>query len=96
MDAAAAQVFKDRGRVDILVCNAGIARSETAAEDLTDEHWLNVLDVNLNGLFWCCRAFGRLMLAALRPFLVKMFAARDASRTCAAIRSSAGIGMRSL
>jgi len=72
VDAAAAQVFKDRGRVDILVCNAGIARSDTAAEDLTDEHWLNVLDVNLNGLFWCCRAFGRLMLAAGRGSIVNI------------------------
>ena len=50
------------GRVDILVNNAGIARSETPAEDVTDEHWLNVLDVNLNGAFWCARAFGRHML----------------------------------
>jgi NAD(P)-dependent dehydrogenase (short-subunit alcohol dehydrogenase family) len=72
VDAAAAQVFKDKGRVDILVCNAGIARSETAAEDLTDEHWLNVLDVNLNGLFWCCRSFGRLMLAAGRGSIVNI------------------------
>jgi NAD(P)-dependent dehydrogenase (short-subunit alcohol dehydrogenase family) len=72
VDAAAAQVFKEKGRVDILVCNAGIARSETAAEDLTDEHWLNVLDVNLNGLFWCCRAFGRLMLAAGRGSIVNI------------------------
>ena len=52
------------GRVDVLVNNAGIARSETAAEDVADEHWLNVLDVNLNGTFWCARAFGRHMLAA--------------------------------
>jgi NAD(P)-dependent dehydrogenase (short-subunit alcohol dehydrogenase family) len=52
------------GRVDVLVNNAGIARSETPAETVTDEHWLNVLDVNLNGTFWCCRAFGRHMLAA--------------------------------
>ena len=52
------------GRIDILVNNAGIARSETAAEDVEDEHWLNVLDVNLNGSFWCARAFGRHMLAA--------------------------------
>jgi NAD(P)-dependent dehydrogenase (short-subunit alcohol dehydrogenase family) len=52
-----------KGRVDILVNNAGIARSETAAEDVADEHWLNVLDVNLNGTFWCARAFGRHMLA---------------------------------
>ena len=50
------------GKVDILVNNAGIARSETAAETVTDEHWLNVIDVNLNGVFWCCRAFGRHML----------------------------------
>lgn len=50
------------GRIDILVNNAGIARSETAAEDVADEHWLNVLDVNLNGTFWCARAFGRHML----------------------------------
>ncbi|MXP29727.1 SDR family oxidoreductase [Porphyrobacter algicida] len=52
------------GKIDILINNAGIARSETAAEEVTDEHWLNVLDVNLNGSFWCARAFGRHMLAA--------------------------------
>jgi len=57
-------VAKKHGKVDILVCNAGIARSETAAENVEDEHWLNVLDVNLNGVFWCCRAFGRHMLKA--------------------------------
>jgi NAD(P)-dependent dehydrogenase (short-subunit alcohol dehydrogenase family) len=58
------EVVSRLGRVDILVNNAGIARSETAAEDVADEHWLNVLDVNLNGTFWCARAFGRHMLAA--------------------------------
>lgn len=52
------------GRIDILVNNAGIARSETPAEKVADEHWLNVLDVNLNGTFWCSRAAGRHMLAA--------------------------------
>jgi NAD(P)-dependent dehydrogenase (short-subunit alcohol dehydrogenase family) len=57
------QLAASAGRVDILVNNAGIARSETAAEHVADEHWLNVLDVNLNGTFWCARAFGRHMLA---------------------------------
>jgi NAD(P)-dependent dehydrogenase (short-subunit alcohol dehydrogenase family) len=57
-----AATLKRFGRVDILVNNAGIARSDTPAEDVADEHWLNVLDVNLNGVFWCCRAFGREML----------------------------------
>jgi NAD(P)-dependent dehydrogenase (short-subunit alcohol dehydrogenase family) len=60
------------GRVDILVNNAGIARSETPAESVTDEHWLNVLDVNLNGTFWCCRAFGRHMLDARSGSIVNI------------------------
>jgi len=67
-DSAAVQSAADRmmeahGRIDILVNNAGMARSEIAAEDMEDERWLNVLDVNLNGSFWCARAFGRHMLA---------------------------------
>jgi NAD(P)-dependent dehydrogenase (short-subunit alcohol dehydrogenase family) len=60
------------GRIDILVNNAGIARSETPAEQVADEHWLNVLDVNLNGSFWCARAFGRHMLAAGRGAIVNI------------------------
>jgi len=57
-DALAARA----GRIDILVNNAGIALSEIAAEDMEDERWLRVLDVNLNGAFWCARAVGRHML----------------------------------
>ena len=60
------------GRIDILVNNAGIARSETAAEDVADAHWLNVIDVNLNGTFWCARAFGRHMLARGKGAIVNI------------------------
>jgi NAD(P)-dependent dehydrogenase (short-subunit alcohol dehydrogenase family) len=60
---AADALMARAGRIDILVNNAGIARSQIAAEDMEDERWLNVLDVNLNGTFWCARAFGRHMLA---------------------------------
>jgi NAD(P)-dependent dehydrogenase (short-subunit alcohol dehydrogenase family) len=70
--AAADRIVRDLGRIDILVNNAGIARSETPAEEVTDEHWLNVLDVNLNGSFWCARAFGRHMLAAGRGAIVNV------------------------
>jgi NAD(P)-dependent dehydrogenase (short-subunit alcohol dehydrogenase family) len=63
VSAAADEIVARFGKIDILVNNAGIARSETPAEEVADEHWLNVLDVNLNGSFWCCRAFGRHMLA---------------------------------
>ena len=69
----AADAFAKRhGRVDILVNNAGIARSMTPAETVTDEHWLNVIDVNLNGTFWCCRAFGKHMLDAKSGSIVNI------------------------
>ena len=63
VNRVADDVVGRHGRIDILVNSAGIARSETPAERVEDEHWLHVIDVNLNGLFWCCRAFGRHMLA---------------------------------
>lgn len=62
VDAAVARVVEDYGRVDILVNNAGVAKSDVRAEDTSDEHWRFHMDVNLDGLFWCCRAFGRQML----------------------------------
>ena len=61
---------KAHGLIDIMVANAGIARSGTAAEDTTDEHWLDVINVNVNGVFWCCRAFGKHMLLAKRGAIV--------------------------
>lgn len=63
VNAAADRIVAEHGRVDILVCNAGIAFN-TPAEEMADEEWLKVIDINLNGVFWCCRAFGRHMLAS--------------------------------
>ena len=60
--AVADDIVSQFGHIDILVNNAGIARSGTGAEDVTDEHWRNVIDVNLNGVFWCSRAFGSQMV----------------------------------
>jgi NAD(P)-dependent dehydrogenase (short-subunit alcohol dehydrogenase family) len=61
--AIADDLARNHQGVDILINNAGIARSDTPVETVADEHWLNVIDVNLNGAFWCCRASGRHMLA---------------------------------
>jgi NAD(P)-dependent dehydrogenase (short-subunit alcohol dehydrogenase family) len=55
-------VGREYGRVDILVNNAGVAKSDVRAEDTSDSHWRFHMDVNLDGLFWCCREFGRKML----------------------------------
>ncbi len=66
-DVKSVQVAHDailarHGRVDVLVNNAGIAISNHPAETMADEVWNKVIDVNLNGVFWCCRAFGNTML----------------------------------
>lgn len=70
--AAVTRIADSAGVVDVLVNNAGIARSDTPAEDVTDEQWRNVLDVNLNGTFWCARAFGRHMLARGKGSIVNI------------------------
>lgn len=63
VEALAEQVERTHGGAAILVNNAGIAMSDVRAEDTTDEHWRAHLAVNLDGLFYCCRSFGRRMLA---------------------------------
>jgi NAD(P)-dependent dehydrogenase (short-subunit alcohol dehydrogenase family) len=72
VEEAARRVMSECGRVDILVCDAGTARSGVPAEDVEDARWLEVVDVNLNSVFWCCRAFGRPMLAAGRGSIVNI------------------------
>ena len=53
---------QDLDALDILVANAGIARSGVAGHTVPDEHFLEVMNVNVNGVYWCCRAFGARML----------------------------------
>ena len=57
----AAIALDNFANIDILVCNAGIAQA-VPAEECSDEDWLNMMAVNLNGVFYCCRAIGRHML----------------------------------
>ena len=76
-DVAGVQAVHDavvarHGRVDILVNNAGIAISNHPAETMADEVWKKVIDVNLNGVFWCCRAFGKHMLAARKGSIINI------------------------
>lgn len=69
-DRAAEEANRSYGAVDILIANAGIAWPDTAAEEMSDEAWLKVLDVNLNGAYWSCRAFARFMLERKRGAIV--------------------------
>jgi 2-dehydro-3-deoxy-L-rhamnonate dehydrogenase (NAD+) len=44
------------GSVDMLVNNAGIAGRSLPLPDLTDDDWRSVLEIDLCGVFYCCRA----------------------------------------
>lgn len=61
VEAAAADILARHGHVDVLVANAGIARGSNA-EETPAEQWREVMDVNLDGVFWSCQAFGRAMV----------------------------------
>lgn len=54
--AMAEQVLADFGRVDILVNNAGVWLPSLLSET-SEEQWLRMIDINLNGTFRVTRAF---------------------------------------
>jgi NAD(P)-dependent dehydrogenase (short-subunit alcohol dehydrogenase family) len=61
-DAAVAQTVERLGRLDILVNAAGTCPIHTSLE-CPDDVWREVVAVNLDGVFWCCRAAAREMIA---------------------------------
>lgn len=71
VEAMVRKVLEKFQHVDILVNNAGIAVN-TPAEDTPIAEWQNVLNVNLNGVFYCCRAVGKYMLARQKGAIVNI------------------------
>jgi NAD(P)-dependent dehydrogenase (short-subunit alcohol dehydrogenase family) len=60
VDRVVEEVVAEFGGVHILVNNAGTGIHGSALE-VTGDQWRQVLDVNLNGVWNCCQAFGRRM-----------------------------------
>jgi len=77
VEAAAAAANARHGAVDVLVANAGIAWPDTPGEELSDAAWRKVMAVDLDGAYWCCRAFGRAMLARGRGAIVTVGSMSD-------------------
>ncbi|MEO9575529.1 MAG: SDR family NAD(P)-dependent oxidoreductase [Tateyamaria sp.] len=59
---AVARAMKDADP-DILVCSAGITGPNTTTWDYAVDDWLAVHNLNLNAVFYCCRAAAPLMKA---------------------------------
>ena len=65
-ETAVAAAAKDSaaalGKIDILVCSAGITGATATVWDYPLDSWSRVIDINLNGLFYCNRAVVPFML----------------------------------
>jgi NAD(P)-dependent dehydrogenase (short-subunit alcohol dehydrogenase family) len=75
-DVSQVEALKDAclerfGKVDVLVNNAGTTEV-VPAENESEEAFLRVLNVNLNGTFHCAQRFGRVMLEAGRGSIINV------------------------
>ena len=64
VNTAAEQLKKHWGRLDILVNCAGVSPSFKTADQVEDDEWRSVFDVNLTGMFFCSRAAAPLMFSS--------------------------------
>ena len=71
VNRVAAAIFKKYKKVDVLVNNAGYA-DNISATDYGDDEYYKLMRINLDGVFFCCRAFGKHMVAAKRGSIVNI------------------------
>ncbi|MCP3735918.1 SDR family oxidoreductase [Sphingomonas sp. RP10(2022)] len=63
VERAAAESLAALGQVDVLVCSAGITGATVPVHEFPLDSWRRVIDINVNGLFYCNRAIVPTMLA---------------------------------
>ena len=57
------EIEKKLGKIDIFINNAGIAGKNANVDEYPIDEWNRVIDLNLNAVFYCCKA--------VVPFMVK-------------------------
>jgi 3-oxoacyl-[acyl-carrier protein] reductase/meso-butanediol dehydrogenase/(S,S)-butanediol dehydrogenase/diacetyl reductase len=64
VQAMADRTVAEFGRIDILVNNAGLAlvSGKKNLWEVDDDEWRREIDVNLNGVFHCCKAVARILV----------------------------------
>jgi NAD(P)-dependent dehydrogenase (short-subunit alcohol dehydrogenase family) len=73
VEAMAAKVESDRGRIDFLVNNAA-GNFIVPSEQLTTNGWNSVIGIVLNGTFYCSSAVGKRMIAAKSGAILNVIA----------------------
>lgn len=71
IDACFAEIKRDHGLVTHAVANAGTSVAAHVL-DMTDDQWLRVMDVNLHGVMYFCRAAARPLIESRRGSIVTM------------------------
>jgi glucose 1-dehydrogenase/2-deoxy-D-gluconate 3-dehydrogenase len=65
VDAALQRTASELGALDILVNNAGVYIGFGGpVREITDEMWRTLWSINVDGVFYCCRAAARIMIEA--------------------------------
>ena len=57
------EVEKSHGKIDIFINNAGVAGMNTTVAEYPIDEWKKVIDLNLNAVFYCCKA--------VTPYMIK-------------------------
>ena len=55
------QIEKNFGKIDIFINNAGMAGLNTTVAEYPIEEWNKVINLNLNSVFYCCKAIAPFM-----------------------------------
>ncbi len=72
VESAVARVEAEVGPIDLLVCNAGISLWEDAAWTVEPEEWWRVFEVNVLGVYLCCRVVVPKMIERRRGRIVNV------------------------
>ena len=57
------EIEKNLGKIDIFINNAGIAGKNANVDEYPIDEWNRVIDLNLNAVFYCCKA--------VTPYMIK-------------------------
>ena len=89
--AATEATAREQGHIDILVANAGIAGPNHTSWEYPIDAWKQIIDINLTGIFLCCRAIVPYMLRQKYGRIVNVasIAGKEGNPNASAYSSSA-------
>jgi NAD(P)-dependent dehydrogenase (short-subunit alcohol dehydrogenase family) len=62
VEAVIGKIVRTHGRLDLMVNNAGLSAMPGSSIETSIDEWLAIIDTNVNGTWYCCRAAIRQML----------------------------------